>query len=114
MKLKNLDQVWHRNEYCSIFNLPFACYSVQPLLNNLPLHTDAPQKYVVSFKASILYPEPMNSIYDTMTEAEIACEIHLAKLMSYLFERMEDILDFESTATKTIIQPTYLNLISTD
>jgi hypothetical protein len=50
----------------------------------------------VNFKASILYPKPMNTIFDTITEAEIACENHLTKLMEYLFERMEHILDFDS------------------
>jgi hypothetical protein len=111
MKLKNLDKVWHRNEYCSIFNLPFACYSVQPLHSNVIVNSKVKQKYVVSFKASILYPEPMESIFDTITEAEIACENHLTKLMLYLFERMEDILDFEC---KSEIEPFHLNLMETD
>ena len=96
MKLKNLDKVWHRNECYSIFNLPFVCYSVQPVHRQKNI---SKQKYVVSFKACILYPEPMNTIFNTITEAEIACENHLTKLMEYLFERMKDILDFDSEQT---------------
>ena len=99
MKLKNLDKVWHRNECYSIFSLPFVCYSVQPLQANVV------KKYVVNFKASIFYPEPISAIYDTITEAEIACENHLTKLMEYLFVRMEDILDFDSE--QTIAKSTY-------
>ncbi|WP_341225575.1 hypothetical protein [uncultured Arcticibacterium sp.] len=90
MRLKNLDKVWHRNESCSIFNLPFACYSVQPLFHQKGIKV---QKYVVSFKASVLFPEPMDNIFDTVTEAEIACENHLTKLMNYLFGKMEHIIE---------------------
>jgi hypothetical protein len=103
MKLKNLDKVWHRNECYSIFSLPFVCYSVQPVHRQ---QTISKQKYVVNFKASILYPEPMATIFDTITEAEIACENHLTKLIEYLFERMEDILDFEPH--ESISKPTFI------
>jgi hypothetical protein len=94
MKLKNLNNAWSRTNTYSILNFPFACYSVQPFPNTALSKTQLNEvKYLVSFKASILFPEPLDNLYETLEEAEQACEKHIDKLMQYLFKKMEGYIE---------------------
>ena len=93
MKLKNLENAWHRTSSYSILNFPFACYSVQPFLNSGSLSSQEDQKYLVSFKASVLYPEPLDNLHNSQNEAELACEKHISKLMKYLFGRIDEYIE---------------------
>jgi hypothetical protein len=94
MKLKNLHNAWARTSSYSILNFPFACYSVQPFPSTTLSKTQRNEaKYLVSFKASILFPEQLDNLYETLEEAEQACEKHITKLLEYLFKKMEGYIE---------------------
>ena len=83
--------LWFEGDNYSILSLPFVCYSVsemkEPFLG----------KYEVSHKASFPIFDSLDHIYKTREDAKKACEVHLKKILKYMFSKLQDVLVIETT-----------------
>ena len=97
MKLKDLKDVWHVGSNYAILSLPFASYSVQPHWRSR-LEQDAKRhKFVASFKSYIAINQTFETEYSTIDDAKRDCELHLQKLIDYLFFKLDKVVEMKGT-----------------
>ncbi len=94
MKIKDLTQIWIVGSNYAILNLPFVTYSVQPHWRNSFESNTANHRFMASFKSSIMVNETFENEYKCAEDARKGCEKHLSELLGYLFEKLENVVDF--------------------
>ena len=94
MKMKDLSLIWMEGNNYAILSLPFITYSIQPNWNNKNNQNNFEKPFIASFKSSISMFQSFDCEYKTTSEAKKGCEIHLKKLLEFLFQRLDTIVDF--------------------
>lgn len=95
MKMKDLSPIWVEGNNYAILSLPFITYSIQPNCNKKNNLSNTEKPFIASFKSSINMFQSFDCEYKTTSEAKKGCEIHLKKLLEFLFRKLDRIVDFD-------------------
>ena len=93
MKLKDLKDVWHVGSNYAILSLPFVSYSVQPHWRNRFELDPTRHRFMASFKSYIAVNQTFENEYLNMEDAINGCEMHLQKLLDYLFLKLDKVVE---------------------
>jgi len=93
MKLKDLKDVWHVGSNYAILSLPFVSYSVQPHWRNRFELDPTRHRYMASFKSYIAVNQTFEDEFLSMEEARRGSEMHLQKLLDYLFLKLDKVVE---------------------
>jgi len=97
MKLKDLKEVWHVGSNYAILSLPFVSYSVQPHWKNRLEPNKLNHRFMASYKSSIAVNQTFENEFLSMEDTIKGCEMHLQKLLDYLFLKLDKVVEFRGT-----------------